>query len=190
MYAVAARLDPDTYLALARAAYAEMALAGVTASASSTTCTTTPAARRTTTRTRWAQALRAAAADAGIRLTLLDTCYLAGGLEPSGHLPLDPVQQRFGDGDVDAWAERVARCAGGRRAGRRGGPLGPRGAARRASPTVAEAAARPARCTCTCPSSRPRTRRAWRHYGLHPDRAAAPSRRCSARAPPPCTPPT
>ena len=30
MYAVAARLDPDTYLALARAAYAEMALAGVT----------------------------------------------------------------------------------------------------------------------------------------------------------------
>jgi cytosine/adenosine deaminase-related metal-dependent hydrolase len=30
MYAVAARLDPDSYLALARAAYAEMALAGVT----------------------------------------------------------------------------------------------------------------------------------------------------------------
>ena len=31
MYAVAGRLDPDCYLALARAAYAEMALAGVTA---------------------------------------------------------------------------------------------------------------------------------------------------------------
>src|SRR4051794_25007788 len=30
MYAVAARLDPDGYLRLARAAYAEMALAGVT----------------------------------------------------------------------------------------------------------------------------------------------------------------
>src|SRR5665811_94756 len=30
MYAVADRLDPDSYLALARAAYAEMALAGVT----------------------------------------------------------------------------------------------------------------------------------------------------------------
>jgi cytosine/adenosine deaminase-related metal-dependent hydrolase len=29
MYAVAARLDPDSYLALARATYAEMALAGV-----------------------------------------------------------------------------------------------------------------------------------------------------------------
>ena len=31
MYAVAARLDPDSYRALATAAYAEMALAGVTA---------------------------------------------------------------------------------------------------------------------------------------------------------------
>ena len=31
MYALADRLDPDTYLALARATYAEMALAGITA---------------------------------------------------------------------------------------------------------------------------------------------------------------
>ena len=31
MYAVAARLDPDSYLGLARATYAEMALSGVTA---------------------------------------------------------------------------------------------------------------------------------------------------------------
>src|SRR5262249_22259562 len=30
MYALAARLDPDSYLALARATYAEMALAGIT----------------------------------------------------------------------------------------------------------------------------------------------------------------
>jgi len=30
MYAVAAQLDPDSYLALATAAYAEMALAGIT----------------------------------------------------------------------------------------------------------------------------------------------------------------
>ena len=30
MYAVAGRLDPDTHLALARATYAEMALAGIT----------------------------------------------------------------------------------------------------------------------------------------------------------------
>jgi formiminoglutamate deiminase len=48
-------------------------------------------------------ALVRAAADAGIRLTLLDTCYLAGGF---GH-ELDEQQLRFGDGDADAWAARV-----------------------------------------------------------------------------------
>jgi formiminoglutamate deiminase len=55
-----------------------------------------------------AEALRQAAADAGIRLTLLDTCYLAGGLGATGHSPLDPTQQRFADADADSWAERVA----------------------------------------------------------------------------------
>jgi formiminoglutamate deiminase len=54
-----------------------------------------------------ADALRQAAADAGIRLTLLDTCYLAGGLTPDGHSPLEGVQRRFGDGDAEAWAARV-----------------------------------------------------------------------------------
>ena len=53
-------------------------------SASSTTCTTRPAAAATPTRTRWAHALSQAAADAGVRLTLLDTCYLAGGLIGTG----------------------------------------------------------------------------------------------------------
>jgi formiminoglutamate deiminase len=42
-----------------------------------------------------------------VRLTLLDTLYLAGGLGPDGYLPLDPVQQRFSDGSVDAWVHRV-----------------------------------------------------------------------------------
>jgi formiminoglutamate deiminase len=54
------------------------------------------------------EALIAAAADAGVRLTLLDACYLAGGLDGDGHLPLDDVQTRFSDGDVDAWAARLA----------------------------------------------------------------------------------
>jgi formiminoglutamate deiminase len=48
-----------------------------------------------------------AATEAGIRLTLLDTCYLAGGLAAAGHLPLDPVQLRFSDGDVDHWRTRL-----------------------------------------------------------------------------------
>jgi formiminoglutamate deiminase len=54
------------------------------------------------------EALVQAAADAGVRLTLLDACYLAGGLEATGHTPLDPVQQRFSDGDVEHWAARRA----------------------------------------------------------------------------------
>ncbi len=54
------------------------------------------------------EALRQAASDAGIRLTLLDTCYLAGGLTADGYTELNDVQRRFGDGDAQAWAERVS----------------------------------------------------------------------------------
>ena len=35
------------------------------------------------------RALVQAAAEAGIRITLLDTCYLAGGLSATGYAPLD-----------------------------------------------------------------------------------------------------
>ena len=84
MYAVAARLDPDSYLALARATYAEMALAGVT-------CVGEfhylhhPRRRRPLRRPeRDGGGAVEAAADAGVRLTLLDTCYLAGGLDGDG----------------------------------------------------------------------------------------------------------
>ncbi len=52
-------------------------------------------------------ALVQAAAEAGVRLTLLDTLYLAGGLGPDGYLPLDPVQTRFSDGSVEAWQQRT-----------------------------------------------------------------------------------
>ena len=65
-----------------------MALSGVTASGSSTTCIT---GRRSPydDPNAMGEALRQAAAEAGIRLTLLDTCYLAGGPDrPSGHTPL------------------------------------------------------------------------------------------------------
>jgi formiminoglutamate deiminase len=41
---------------------------------------------------------------AGIRLTLLDTLYLAGGIGT----PLSPEQSRFGDADVQAWLDRLA----------------------------------------------------------------------------------
>ena len=104
MYAVAARLDPDSYLALARAAYAEMALAGVTAVGEFHYLHHAPGGRPYADPYAMDHALRQAAADAGIRLTLLDTCYLAGGFDR----PVDEVQRRYSDGDVDAWAARVA----------------------------------------------------------------------------------
>jgi formiminoglutamate deiminase len=108
MYAVTRHLDPDTYLALARAVYAEMALAGITAVGEFHYVHHAPGGKRYADPNAMGRALIEAAHDAGIRLTLLDTCYLAGGLSSDGHLPLDDVQERFTDGDVDTWAARVA----------------------------------------------------------------------------------
>jgi formiminoglutamate deiminase len=107
MYAVAGRLDPDTYLALARATYAEMALAGVTSVAEFHYLHHAPDGRRYDDPNAMAEVLRMAAADAGIRLTLLDACYLRGGLDADGHRAPDATQRRFCDADVDAWAARV-----------------------------------------------------------------------------------
>jgi formiminoglutamate deiminase len=108
MYAVAAGLDPDSYFALARATYAEMALAGITAVGEFHYLHHGPGGVRYHDPNAMAASLAAAASDAGVRLTLLDTCYLAGGLDADGHTALDGPQLRFGDGDVDAWASRVA----------------------------------------------------------------------------------
>ena len=108
MYAVAASLDPDSYLALARATYAEMALAGVTCVGEFHYLHHPAGGGRYDDPNAMSEALVQAATDAGIRLTLLDACYVSGGLEGGGHLPLGEVQRRFSDGDADAWAARVA----------------------------------------------------------------------------------
>jgi formiminoglutamate deiminase len=108
MYTVAARLDPDSYLALARATYAEQALAGVTAVGEFHYLHHDPDGRAYADPNAMGLALSAAASDAGIRLTLLDTCYLAGGLDASGYVPVNGVQRRFSDRTADAWATRVA----------------------------------------------------------------------------------
>src|SRR2546428_703402 len=46
----------------------------------------------------------------GIRITLLDACYLRGGLDDR---PLEGVQRSFSDGDVDRWVARVDELRGG-----------------------------------------------------------------------------
>jgi formiminoglutamate deiminase len=107
MYAVAAQLDPDSYLALATATYAEMALAGVTAVGEFHYLHHAPGGASYDDPNAMGEALRQGAADAGIRLTLLDACYVAGGLTAAGHSPLDAMQLRFGDGHADRWARRV-----------------------------------------------------------------------------------
>jgi formiminoglutamate deiminase len=108
MYALASRLDPDSYLDLARAVYAEMALAGITTVGEFHYVHHAPGGRRYDDPNAMGRALQQAARDAGLRLTLLDTCYLAGGLGDAGHLPLDGLQLRFSDGSVETWAARVA----------------------------------------------------------------------------------
>ncbi len=111
MYAVAARLDPDSYHALARAVYAEMALAGITCVGEFHYLHHAPGGTRYADPNAMGEALIAAADEAGIRITLLDTLYLRGGLTPAGHHPLDGPQLRFGDGTVDAWQDRWSALA-------------------------------------------------------------------------------
>lgn len=109
MYAVAQRLDPESYFALARAVYAEMALAGITCVGEFHYLHHGPGGTRYRDQNETGRVLIEAAAAAGLRITLLDTCYLAGGFTPGGEpVPLAGVQLRFGDGTAHAWAERVS----------------------------------------------------------------------------------
>jgi formiminoglutamate deiminase len=105
MYAFAARLDPDSYLALARAAFAERVLGGVTSVGEFHYLHHGPDGRAYADPNAMGHALARAAADAGLRLTLLDTCYLSADVDGR---PVEGVQRRFSDGTVQAWAERVA----------------------------------------------------------------------------------
>ena len=102
MYATADRLTPETYHALARAVYAEMALAGITAVGEFHYVHHAPGGAPYAEPNAMGEALVAAAAEAGIRITLLDTAYLSSGFGQ----PPTARQLRFCDGDVDAWADR------------------------------------------------------------------------------------
>ena len=104
MYALADKLDPDTYAELATAVYAEMALAGVTCVGEFHYLHHGPGGARYGDPNAMGEALREAARAAGVRLTLLDTCYLRGGID----VPLEGVQRRFDDQDAESWATRVS----------------------------------------------------------------------------------
>ncbi|MEU4307021.1 formimidoylglutamate deiminase [Streptomyces rochei] len=104
MYSVADRLTPETYLDLARAVYAEMALAGITTVGEFHYVHHAPGGTAYADPNAMGEALIQAAADAGVRITLLDTCYLSSGFGQ----PPDTHQLRFSDGTADAWAQRCS----------------------------------------------------------------------------------
>ncbi|MFI1647602.1 formimidoylglutamate deiminase [Streptomyces avidinii] len=104
MYKVAQNLTPESYFALARAVYAEMALAGITNVGEFHYVHHAPGGAAYADPNAMGEALIEAAAAAGIRITLLDTAYLSSGFgeAPNSH------QLRFSDGTAEAWAERAS----------------------------------------------------------------------------------
>ncbi len=103
MYEAAARLDPDNYFALARATFGEMALAGITAVGEFHYVHHAPDGTPYEDPNAMGAAVIAAAREAGIRITLIDVCYLHGGIGEE----VSEGQRRFSDGTVERWVERV-----------------------------------------------------------------------------------
>ena len=103
MYRLAEELTPDSYHALAVEVYREMRATGITAVGEFHYLHHQPDGTPYDDPNEMGRALLAAADEAGIRIRLLDACYLAAGFgqEPEG------VQRRFSDGDADRWADRV-----------------------------------------------------------------------------------
>jgi formiminoglutamate deiminase len=104
MYQAASRLTPDNLYTLAKATYGEMLAAGITRVGEFFYVhhrgDGTPYAEPN----EMGLAVARAATDAGIRLTLLDTCYLQAGVDGA---PPHGAQVRYSDGSWQAWAERV-----------------------------------------------------------------------------------
>jgi formiminoglutamate deiminase len=111
MYEAAARLDPDNYFALARATFGEMALAGVTGVGEFHYVHHAPDGTPYEDPNAMGAAVIAAAGEAGIRITLIDACYLHGGIGEE----LSEGQRRFSDGTAERWAERVGALESGPR---------------------------------------------------------------------------
>ena len=107
MYRIAARLTPESYFDLAVGAYAEMLEAGYTSVGEFHYVHHRPDGTPYADPNAMGEALIAAAHEVGIRLTLLDTCYLSSGFGAE----LAPEQVRFGDGSARAWRTRVEALA-------------------------------------------------------------------------------
>ncbi len=103
MYDLAGRLDPDSYLELATAVYREMEAAGITSVGEFHYLHHQPDGTPYDEPNAMGLALIEAARRAGVRIALLDTCYLTAG---PGRPP-EGVQVRFSDGTAADWQERT-----------------------------------------------------------------------------------
>ena len=104
MYDVAGRLEPDTYFTLARATYREMVAAGITTVGEFHYLHHQPDGTPYDDPNAMGHALVEAARQAGLRIALLDTCYVSSGFGK----PPEGVQVRYSDGDAATWAARAA----------------------------------------------------------------------------------
>ncbi|MDR1800107.1 MAG: amidohydrolase family protein [Bifidobacteriaceae bacterium] len=104
MYREAAALTPDSYEDLAERVFCELLAGGYTAVGEFQYIHHRPDGRPYEQPHAMEMALVRAAQRAGIRLVLLDTCYLAGGIGR----PLESAQARFSDGTAEAWLDRLA----------------------------------------------------------------------------------
>lgn len=121
MYQIAGRLTPDNYLPLARAVFGEMLLAGYTCVGEFHYVHHMPSGEPYAEPNAMGHAIVEAARQSGIRLTLLDACYLRGGID----VAMSEQQRRFCDGSAPQWSSRVeqlvAQVAGGANANARVG---------------------------------------------------------------------
>ncbi|WP_193078624.1 formimidoylglutamate deiminase [Brevibacterium aurantiacum] len=102
MYSVAAKLSPENYETVARAVFAEMLAGGYTSVGEFHYVHHAPDGTPYGSAHAMERALARAATSAGMRIRLLDTCYLTGGIDSD----LSAEQARFGDGTIDGYMDR------------------------------------------------------------------------------------
>ena len=97
MYALAEQLDPDDMFHIARFAFAELAMSGVTAVGEFHYVHHAPGGQPYADRTILAEAVIRAAREVGLRITLIRTVYLRAGYEQE----MTPAQRRFADPSIE-----------------------------------------------------------------------------------------
>ena len=107
MYRLAETLDPESYGRLARATFAEMALAGITTVGEFHYLHHGPGGTPYSDPNEIGRALISAAVDAGVRITVIDGCYLPGGIGAARRIARELARAAVDDVDGDVAAREV-----------------------------------------------------------------------------------